>query len=645
MNLIIYLSILIVLILGTFALGHGLLYKVKLVDTFSIFLKMLVGSIAAAGMFALYQTEGKSIYASILPLLLVLVFYINRGKTISHHSEKIDPRLLLYLILTGAIFFGLNYHYVHGLFQKELSFQSLSDTHFVNSISYYLAQTGQENEFHFLNELSSNYHGNSPYHYWELWLSALIGTIFEINFLAGFTITIYTYFQILAFLGLLSLVNQYFDTKKVKWYLLSISIFFSGYISIGNQLLPWEFLQGDFYAGTVMFGSPKQTSYVILLCLFFLLYKKGMLLESILSLLLFAFINFTPIPALLGFIIPFLLFQSAFDSNNTTYKKAFFFSIFFVVLFFLNKFLFSTSGIERNATSITGLVSSIINSNIGFIKTGINVLIGSGMILFFRFSVLLVITLYILRKTKISTIEGKGLILAMMVIGICLSGLFSYALLHEIVDSFQLFFAIASPILSLWILLQLLSALKKKRLHTTSILITLSILVISNVIFLDRRLQLDSSVLKRDPSYLSQIDDFIDKSPNKIGASFRSSYSTVFSAKTYIYTNGDYLSSLANGAYTVSLTDFSYKIPSDELTKKQVMNSLKLGIFYNYVIEKELENTFTSINQAQVEFIRKHNLRYGICEPKYEIPDEIRKIISVQIVDPISLEKFIIFKP
>ncbi len=76
------------------------------------------------------------------------------------------------------------------------------------NFSYFVAQTGQENEFHILNLLDPAYRGATPYHYLELWLNAGLADLLGAPHVYCLGLVTFPSIFMLCWLGLLALARQ-----------------------------------------------------------------------------------------------------------------------------------------------------------------------------------------------------------------------------------------------------------------------------------------------------------------------------------------------------------------------------------------------------------------------------------------------------
>lgn len=92
-----------------------------------------------------------------------------------------------------------------------------ANDYIINSMrSHFLMQNGEENYFHILNELDSQYRGPKPYHYLEMWLNGGIASIVGgLNVLCNVLVT-YPLLYLCSFLGMMGIWEK-FLLKNPSW--------------------------------------------------------------------------------------------------------------------------------------------------------------------------------------------------------------------------------------------------------------------------------------------------------------------------------------------------------------------------------------------------------------------------------------------
>ena len=115
--------------------------------------------------------------------------------------------------------------------------------------------------------------------------------------------------------------------------------------------------------------------------------------------------------------------------------------------------------------------------------------------------------------------------------------------------------------------------------------------------------------------------------------------------ESHFYTLGDYLKVLKPYYNTISLTVFD--IPMGNATSSHYLSNLQLlhsSVFYLFVEKLKDAQRFTTIEDAQVAFIKTYKIGYGIASKLAILSPQIQSITGEQIIDEKTGERFIIFK-
>jgi hypothetical protein len=206
--------------------------------------------------FAIIVTGGKSIFFLFIPMYIFLlwkkhlIFSIPSKKEVIYtfrHTLLIIPIVLIQFLL----------HFDLKVFTPFLpSDDILLYSGFSNSI----VQFGNENRYEALNFLYPQlFSGISPYHFYEIWFTSLIGHITGKSYSFILLLVVYPYLVWLTVLGISSVMEHVFKHMKIKHYIFLFLFLFIGPVYIRN----YEFIfnDGNFFESTVftITGFAKQT--------------------------------------------------------------------------------------------------------------------------------------------------------------------------------------------------------------------------------------------------------------------------------------------------------------------------------------------------------------------------------------------------
>ncbi len=257
-----------------------------------------------------------------------LIFYYPKPKELLHLSIALGFATLTF-VLKAAELSDWDSSY---LYHYELTFDKMYYSNLADALRY----TGQENREAGLNFIDTKYHGFYPYHYIELWLTALI-----VSF-TGF-ISIYTYSLVsgvviitLLFLAYLS-IFEYFKVK-IDWriYLyagllcFSTTIYFDFYQSI--ELI--RYISRRYEMGLVdSLSMPKLTVGEIFLCSAFLFFHAQKYMLGILALLCMCIANIAVVPCVLGGLFLFFIFNLFYKTIAIRHIQSILLLLFFSVAY------------------------------------------------------------------------------------------------------------------------------------------------------------------------------------------------------------------------------------------------------------------------------------------------------------------------
>jgi hypothetical protein len=192
------------------------------------FFNIVVGVILFVDIYSCIMTGFKTV--NLCSLCLIIYLSIKGGGKFNYKAISLKE-LIPFLYIISIVFFFYNIY----IFSENIH----HDIKYYSRIAYNLGKNGEENFYHFYNDVDKKYNGMIPYHYIEFWLASLFnkltGTlaIFSLkNFSYPFLISLFSY-------GILSVVNQNKLTIFIMFF--SISIF-----PLGNLI-------GCYYSGWTIF--------------------------------------------------------------------------------------------------------------------------------------------------------------------------------------------------------------------------------------------------------------------------------------------------------------------------------------------------------------------------------------------------------
>jgi hypothetical protein len=180
------LLVLLVFCMLCFSAGTVLLSRISqdgIVPEESVFVKFFVGLILLVTGYSILKSHGATINWLFILVLLVIYFFLKKGKTqrLFFVRNEIKPLITLcsFIGCWSLYFLGID-----TLFElknpSEVYPYSVDFTYYLSIVQGFV-DTGVENNLGFLNSFSDNYHSISNYHFFHFWIAAFIHEVGSIS--------------------------------------------------------------------------------------------------------------------------------------------------------------------------------------------------------------------------------------------------------------------------------------------------------------------------------------------------------------------------------------------------------------------------------------------------------------------------------
>ncbi len=333
----IYFIILIISLIIFFGISQFIKFPSIKEPIFHFFIQQLSIITLSISLFAIAITGGKTILLLFIPAYLFLILK-KKMIFIAPLKKELNQNILFTLLIIPIIL-------IQFLLNFDLStltpYLPSDDILFYSGLSNSIIQFGNENRYEALNSLYPHlFSGISPYHFYEIWFTSLIGFISGYGYTFILQFVVYPYLVWLFVLGILSAIEHLVKQLQLKHYILTFLLLLIGpiYFSVYEVL----FHDGEFFPTTVftISGFVKQTlpfSYYgqkhlpvyIFSILSFLFLIKEKYKSSLVTGLFIAVCSFGPILGVFGAFGLLLLFQK----NFKTKENFILLSIFSITLF------------------------------------------------------------------------------------------------------------------------------------------------------------------------------------------------------------------------------------------------------------------------------------------------------------------------
>lgn len=663
-----YFCLLILSVLISTLLGYFLIWVVKRSIIFNftyLFFSALIGTTALITLFAIWHTNGITIMSFFL--LLALFQWAEYSRNAKNSKKTINFTYSSPFFVPPVLFLALFTLFLYSCwgFIRPDSFIPFSipsshpsaarDIIFQSHLPYFMTLTGQENEFHVLNTLDNAYHGAKPYHYFELWLTAiLIGftklpSIFCLHFVTS------VFINWIAYLGFLAIWEQFGKVNWAKALFTYLFLFTGGFFFDFYNQLSW--LQPAYvYQQSLLLYEPKLAYVYFFGMAFFILALRNYHVVGILCLLQMSIATALSLPSILLSCvlvsIVSLLWKYPLTRKNAKSLFAYTILIAFGVLLFYN--FFDVSSIQREGTKINSF--SELKEKLVFLnspKLGFNLLVGTPILTFILyFPYILIIILFYKKIITFLQIYHLDLLVT-QVLAIALCGVISWIIFYYQLNSLQLYYNTTIHLINVLLctfVIAIFSRFDKKELWKYSIVFCLFVANTTQMlVFAAEEYPFRSNPTIYGNQYLEKIQNYLTKfnsSKVVLGLSVKGKEDFVATFDSYvtIYANGYYLPYMRNGAITVSITDFDVPIDdANDMIKKRAEAGVKMGGFYQFVKRQKQNKQFENIAQSQLDFVQKHKPKFTIVSPKAILPTTLQPLVKEEWIDELSGEKFYIF--
>jgi hypothetical protein len=220
-----YLLILLIFIIVIYLISNLINFKYIKDSFFLFFIKQLLILVLSISLFSCYITSFKTIYILFFPIYIFLFYkkYIIINK---NYFPDLTRNLKYLLTLIPII---LIQYFLYFDFKDWKVYEISNDIHMYGSIAYNLIQYKQENSFGFLNELYPKlFNGISAYHYFEIWITSMIGFITNKSYSIILILIVYPYLIWVLYLGIISIFENYNNKIKLKHLFFLLCLLFIG---------------------------------------------------------------------------------------------------------------------------------------------------------------------------------------------------------------------------------------------------------------------------------------------------------------------------------------------------------------------------------------------------------------------------------
>lgn len=601
------------------------IFKIRFTQKYAqLFYQLIVGVLIFVMFVAIVKTSGKTIMVF---LIFPLGLFLKTIKSNSNHqlpktiSFYLTPILSLFLVLFAILLIHTNKYYTTS--EIYFALPHIDYIHYAK-LSYFLWETGIEN---FNIDYVYKQNGVAPYHYFELWLNIGLSKLLGTNELTQLIFGTYLLGISIVWLGIVAIAERFIKINALTLFACFAILFISGlYFNFYNNI---AFLQPATTFALFLFSNTKVFPIYLFLIFSILGFLSKNNLQIIAGALFLSICYNTTLPT----IFSTLFICSAIQYVLTRKKEYAYYlaSITILGVLILTFYLvFGTKDVSQ---------SSVLSTDIdikSYARTVINICIGANIHLFIVFLPFLLI--FIGQYKKVYT-NNKELIIYSIILYIL--ALISWALLHKMDNSVQLFSNLILPLIILLIITFGCSIINDTS-NTKKWLTLFFILILCSYNFIQT---IKKQTLKNDTEYLENTLSEA-KNTNGNGAFIydKSKYNSYFSKISNYSVPGLHLSYISSKFQPISLSVFDIPLDKTQVLYNAEKELVKTSIFYKYVENQKQKKRFVSIEQSQIDFIKEYNIEYLITSEKAILNEKLQSLVKKEFVDSKSKERFYILR-
>ena len=580
-----------------------------------IFLTLFFILALAVSGFALLKT---SLISFNIALFCYSVFGVFKYRSDYFSKDLISPVWVVIPIIF-FIFYILKYSV---FYNAQVQFPNLPHNDILHylSISDGLSKYGQENFFRFKNDLFSEFNGLIPYHYFDLWLNALISSSLSVNNFFSWHLIMHPLLLTMCALAYMSL---YEVQNKLNWKGVLLALGFCFYCG-----LPLEAPKFVLSAANPFLFSKSIVSYIFIIITIIFLYRN-LKLTSISTLLVLTWIYPTVAPGIYIGLTLFFTYSLLLKREGWNYNYSF-------ALIFISAILhigfYKTFGSKFSPESSTSIIPLSLSEIFLSFKQYASQCIKMIVRYIFPLS-----RLYFLNRRflKVSTLEKQILefFLVIVVSGIFFSGLPQGSLVASqfganlmgcilIVLSFMFFQKVIEEQLFI----------SKLSVSIIVILISFSFLLSLKSGFYTK----PSRIEQFSKTYIKSVEDKVHNSANTVGVFIADSIffegSVLNKNEDYHYV-GKYLKAIRQNVYVINLMP-------DKLLDTGGSNTEMM--FYDRSVFASYKRRYPLIqnDSLRIFLIKDMKPEFLLATKNSKIPKYLKRYLSDSIVDQRSGDRF-----
>jgi len=602
-----------------------------------LFAHLVCGIIVGVFIYSIIITQFNTIMIGLLiPFCFILIGVINqksqRERLIS--TLRIKGKTILLCLVVLFLISGYNLFF---LWDKthQILISPEADKVFYARVSDYLNYNGIESTY--LDYFNS--HNPTPYHYFELWLTALIIRFPGLNTLLVQQIILNGIFFIALYFGGLSLLNYF---KKVTTFDLVICLILPFFFGIKIPFFPsFLYHHDDWYFLENPIIRQKLFGVSILFIASSLMFFRKRIDIALYIFLIGCFFNVSLITTVPFAVIIFCLINNP-ENKFKICSTSILILIFYYAFYFFNK----TTGLMTDNPSVPYMIGNTFSS-INNIKLILNYTAKNIIEILFLFCPMLLFLFYLIKKELKFKRTIVSISIFVLILYIQSSIIWSLFIIKP--DAQQLFYNVAIPIANCFFFI--IAIILVARLNDWKLYMVYLVLGIWGYVCIIATNQKLNNVKNKtannySPEYLESVKNKLLKLNNQGGylTRFEDDYD-IFMLNFIVYSYKPYLAFIKNNInITLIQSTDDINLRADSLYRSQQYDFLKLLPFNIYIQREKENNAFKSETLSRMRFIKENKLEYIIADKSAIVDSLIQTITDTVITDKKSGERFIILR-
>ncbi|MGY2133429.1 hypothetical protein ACW9KT_14460 [Hymenobacter sp. HD11105] len=639
------LSIAIITIVICYGIGLSLfkLLSVQPLESFLfLFLVLVTGISIIISIYALLCTNGSTIHALMIPLILALLYGIKREAmfskklSVTYINKILTKEFALLLVVSLIVFlvqylllFDFNSNYLQTPFQDYVYYSRLT-----LSLNHLGVETNG------LEVIYPQFVTEQPYHYMELWLNSLLVSITEMPSVWVYFISSSAVFITVTCAGFMAIFAHF--KIKYNW------IFIFGFLFLFITGMRWIFLQkflfvqnGALLSSLILCLNPKLTPiYIFLLVSALLLLNKYYFSAgSALAILPLVYISTAPVA---GFAL-FSITTYLFISKKIHLTKAVYMLLPMVAtgLYIIAFYTLQPEPYQFPNTGRNFALQSIV-PQLNEVKTLINITLGVfvNYSIYFGIYVLLLLAVLIFQRRKLQ-VTVPGVIWIWLGASLLMAaGMRAFG--THYLDSFQFFSNTMVPLTPVVLAVFFAYALQQasKRVYTI-VIIALFLLIVVNFS------AVGTGNTRYSPAFMRQVEKVVPTIGSR-GCYILADedYENAYMLSPDSYTTGNYISNFKNDYALISLSaldpDSLTTDPRFQRDSAQAEQIVRKSTLYRFAKFQAMNNL--SLDSTKYKFVANNNIGFICVSQRAKLPLILQSFVDTCYRDALSGEQLYVLK-